>query len=139
VFTAELTKADTQGVFAEIAVAINGEILQLLELVGKRTIEYLKSLTDEARPPASGQTATRYAHPGHWADVTGELAASYGWRISNAGDTPVLELYNMSGHAVYLEGHDGYFVLTGITDPDGPLDEIIRRAAAEIAPEWRVI
>ena len=51
-------------------------------------IAYLRSLTDEMRPPAPVNSAGRYipvaertgmrrAHPGHWADVSKNLASSY--------------------------------------------------------------
>ena len=49
----------------------------IADAIGAETVAYLRSLTNEMRPPARKGEAPRQAHPGHWADVTGQLAASY--------------------------------------------------------------
>jgi hypothetical protein len=41
-------------------------------------------------------------------------------------------------YAIYLEAHDGYFVLSGIMDPGGPVEKEIRRLVGMVAPEWTV-
>jgi len=51
----------------------------------------------------------------------------------------VLTLSNSMGYAGTLEKRDGYYVLKGVTDPGGPLEQELRAAIARIAPSWRVV
>lgn len=102
----------------------------LLASVGIETIAYLRSFTSESRPPARKGEGPRPAHPGHWADVRGQLALSYGYRVERIGTVSRLVLFNDAEHAIYLEHMEGYFVLQGVTDPGGPVVEAVRRAAA---------
>lgn len=132
----------------------------LLETVGVEAVSYLRSLTDETQPSVRTGGLRRRAHPGGWADVTGQLAASYYFAVTVGGKRIVwtepnkpgddnivtqggvprklppgrlaLVLGNMAEHAVYLEARDGYYVLTGVTEEAGPIVSAIRRAAADL-------
>lgn len=110
---------------------------RILEMVGIETVAYLRSLTNEIRPPAKPGGNTRRAHPGHWADVTGQLALSYAWEVVRVSDVEVrLVLSNSAEHAIWLELREGFFVLTGVTESDGPVEQALRRIIPQIAPGW---
>lgn len=137
---------------------------RIFHMVGQETVDYLKSYTDELRPPvrrgasalsrvqkavtAANRAARRRltsvpvgdrpAHPGHWADISHELKNSYGYRVVRTGESIQLIIFNTSGHALYVEAMDGYFVLKGITDADGPLFHKLRAILAQNAPGWRI-
>jgi hypothetical protein len=114
------------------------------EAIGVETIAYFRSLTNEMRPPArvpgtKATTGVRRAHPGHWADVTGQLAASYDHEVERVGKAEVvLSLKNYAEYAAHLEARDGFFVLSGVTDPGGPVEQALRRAVAKHAPGWEI-
>lgn len=57
----------------------------LLETAGVEAVSYLRSLTSDTQPPARGGGNPRRAHPGGWADVTGQLAASYFYEVRVGG------------------------------------------------------
>jgi hypothetical protein len=106
-----------------------------LDLVGHEVVTYLKSYTAELRPPASGQGSSRAAHPGHWADITGDLRNKYGYKVERTSSGVGLAIFNKSDHAVYVEAMDGYFVITGVNE------EIMRRLRVvipRIAPGWKL-
>lgn len=123
---------------ADLEVELDQKIRMLLEAIAIETIAYLRSLTTEMRPPAKPGEPSRFAHPGGWADVTGQLANSYGWAVRKAGIAWELELRNDAGHAIYLEEREGYFVLRGVTEPGGPVEQALRAVIARIAPDWEV-
>jgi hypothetical protein len=149
---------DADDVFNNIAQTLE----DVAEAVGALTIAYLRSLTNEMRPPigaqrrmgllglgrgqqgpreaieymSRGKGGPRPAHPGHWADVTGQLALSYSYEVRRTFGGIELVLKNNAEYAMALEAHDGYFVLTGVTEPGGPAEQALRRAVAEIAPGW---
>jgi hypothetical protein len=133
----------------------------ILDLVGLRTVEFLRSLTNSMQPPVGrktyrtktgrkrfgaegarkfrpGQGNPRPAHPGGWADVTGALAAGYQYTVEITTDGAELILANPVEYAAALEARDGYFVLSGVADPGGPVEQEIRRLVAQLAPEWEV-
>ena len=131
----------------------------LLELVGPQVVAYLRSLTDgntsllrhrgkqertvvfNARD--GGQVSfqayrqTR-RHPGGWGDITGALANAYAWKVERTSDGAMLTFENNMEYAVHLEARDGYFVLSGITDPGGPVEQELVRLVGQVAPEWEV-
>jgi hypothetical protein len=102
----------------------------MLMAVGEKTVAYLRSLTSEQRPPVKRSGPVRSAHPGHWGDVTGQLANSYGYYVYRS---------NTTEYAIFLEQHEGFFVLSGVTESGGPVEMAIRHAVAAIAPDWRVV
>jgi hypothetical protein len=73
----------------ELVESLNGLVLDqagrgmlfALEALGIQTIAFLRSLTNEMRPPVRAGEGARHAHPGHWSDITGILANSYGWSL----------------------------------------------------------
>ncbi|HYC31116.1 MAG TPA: hypothetical protein VEB59_02450 [Gemmatimonadales bacterium] len=126
-------------VVANIALDTMAKLELVLQQVGQETIDYLRSLTDEMRPPARAGEPQRQAHPGHWADVTSQLANSYRWEVQRTGDSLRLRLANDAEHAVYLEQRDGFFVLSGVTEPGGPVETALRAVVARLAPEMTVV
>ncbi|HMB77133.1 MAG TPA: hypothetical protein VKN76_12085 [Kiloniellaceae bacterium] len=56
-----------------------------LEKAGFDLVAYYRSLASELRPPVRAGEGYRKAHPGHWADITGNLASSYRFRVNKAG------------------------------------------------------
>lgn len=115
----------------------------VLQRVGIETIAYLRSLTTEMRPPArrfpgAPLGGMRRAHPGHWADVSSQLALAYSWEVEERGDEVVLALRNSAEHAVFVEARDGFFVLSGVADAGGPVEQALRKVIPEIAPGWVV-
>lgn len=111
-----------------------------MHVTGLETVAYLRSLTNELRPPANPGEGWRRAHPGHWADITSQLAQSYRFEVRAGGrrvlytregeavtvegggpqptdrDPYVLELLNGAEYAAALESKAGYYVLTGIQE-----------------------
>jgi len=114
------------------------KVRQLLNAVGLKTVAYLRSQTSERRPPVRAGGNERPAHPGHWADISGQLAASYDKDVQETPGGYRLVMTNSAEYAAALEARDGFFVLSGVTDPGGPLEVALRQAVATIAPEWTV-
>lgn len=110
----------------------------LLQAVGAETIAYLRSLTSNTRPPVRAGEGSRYAHPGGWADVTGNLANAYAFAVEKGSDSISLVLSNSMSYAAILEARDGFFVLSGVTDPGGPVQTSLERALARIAPDMEL-
>lgn len=138
------------------------KMLLVLETVGLDTVVYLRSLTGEMRPPVRKGEPPRRAHPGHWADISSNLANAYrfeiwagsqkvrwmneGREVSVAGAIVntkdlkgpyTLMMINDMEYAAYLEAREGYFVLSGVTNPGGPLEKALRRVVRQI-PGWRL-
>jgi hypothetical protein len=173
VLTLSCSRPDFAQVFARIRGDTQAKLERVLTQVGVETVTYLRSLTEEMRPPVGARQRTRadgtesstlgrrqrrgrlrkdgtrgrrtgaretgrQAHPGHWADVTGQLALAYAWTVTRVGSGVVLVLSNSAEYAAALEARDGYFVLSGVADPGGPVDLALRAAIARVAPDWRV-
>lgn len=125
---------------AALRVSIQERVALVFEAVGAETIAYLRSLTDEMRPPIRRGGTPRRAHPGHWADVTSQLANSYGYEVEVLGDGGVrLVLRNGAEYAGHLEARDGFWVLSGVADPGGPVEEALQAVLPVIAPGMRLI
>jgi hypothetical protein len=111
-----------------------------LDSIGRETIEYLKSETDEVRPPAYSGGPERQAHPGHWADVTGDLKRGYRYTVDRRRTAnPTLKLENRSGHAAILEERDGFFVLSEVMDKGGPVERAMKRAVHRFFPGSTIV
>lgn len=132
-----------------------------LDQVGWEVVTYLRSLTGETRPPARPGEPARIAHPGHWADITGNLANAYRFELRAGGELirwttegpnaslngsiPAelrfpLDLTFLVGmeYAAALEAHDGYWVLREITEEGGPVVRALRTVIARIAPDVEI-
>jgi hypothetical protein len=110
----------------------------VLSEVGERVVAYLQSLTNEMRPPTRAGGAERAAHPGHWADVTGLLASNYRWRVEDTAGGVQLVLENDTPYAIYLEEHDGFFVLRGVAEAGGPVERAMQEVVLDVMPDWEV-
>ena len=135
---ATVTTPDFAEAMNALGAPVRFQVRQVLQAIGASTVDFLKSYTSVMRPPLRVADAMRAAHPGGWADVTGVLANSYGWAVTEGADGWILKLFNDADYAVYLETKEGYFVLHGVTDPGGPVEEALRRAVALVAPTWKI-
>lgn len=103
-----------------------------LELVGIQVVNYLRSLTDSMRPPVKADEGPRQAHPGGWADVSGQLALSYHYDVRRLGPTTFeLTISNNAEYAEALEARDGYFVISGVFD-SGLIYEMLEAAFTDV-------
>lgn len=104
-----------------------------LEFIGVQAVAYLRSLTTEMRPPVRRSESFRAAHPGHWADVTGNLSNSYGFRVIGTS----LMLYNTAEYAIWLEDRHGFYVLSGVMGGSGasPIVDAARRIIGSLGGE----
>jgi hypothetical protein len=104
-----------------------------LNEIGRRCVAKLQSTTSERRPPARRGEAARYAHPGHWADVTGTLAKNYYYEVT-ASFPPSLVVGNRDpgGYGAILELREGFFVIRGIDDPGGLIEQTLREVMVEM-------
>lgn len=65
------------------AVPLTRETVALtLEKAGFDIVSHERSLTAKLRPPVKAGDGMRQAHPGGWADITSNLASSYGFRVN---------------------------------------------------------
>jgi hypothetical protein len=120
---------------AELEATLATKIETLLHLIGARTIAALQAYTSEMRPPIHVGDPGRRAHLGHWADVTTRLVQGYRYEVEGS-DTLVLR--NDVEYAAYLEQREGFWVLSGVTDPGGPVEQAIIEAAAGLGLEVTV-
>lgn len=60
-------------------------VVHMAEAIGWRYLNFLRSTTANMRPALSSSEGPRAAHPGNWADRTGNLAASFRFK---AGPQP---------------------------------------------------
>lgn len=136
--TLTVASPDAQAALRTLVLNEREKARLVLLQVGIETVAYLRSLTDEMRPPAKRGEGERQAHPGHWADVTSVLEKSYGWAVDPLDDGWRLTLSNTAEYAAALEARDGYFVLTGVLEDGGPVEQALRLAARAISPDWEV-
>ena len=104
---------------------------EILERVGTRTVELLQSYTGEKKRDG------RRMHPGGWADKTFNLMRGYRYEVMEQGSDWVLVIGNTARHAHLIEMRDGLFVVAGVTDPGGPVEEALQQAIRELAPGWK--
>lgn len=120
----------------EFIAEAQSDLEAIAEMVGVETIAELRSLTSEMRPPIKAGGKWRKAHPGHWADRRGTLVNGYQWEVVVTPGTVTVILRNVIEYAIYLELHDGYWVLSGATEDGGPAERALRRAVERVRPEW---
>lgn len=101
-----------------------------LEVVGTQLTAWARSHTSALRPPARRSGPWRPAHPSplNWADVKGQLAASYYHQVTPSGDGWKLDWGNTAEHAVYVEARDGFAVVSGVIEPDGAVVPFLTEA-----------
>lgn len=104
---------------------------QILEEVGALTVAFLRSYTTEKN------RAGRPKHPGGWADKTFKLRDSYYYEVQREAGAWLLIIGNTGRHAQLVEA-TGKFVVRGVTEPGGPVEEALRKAVAQLAPDWVV-
>lgn len=135
-----IDQADFRAAMREAKMDLATAAVGAMEVTGREIVAFLRSLTNEMRPPANPGEGWRRAHPGHWADVTSQLAQNYRFEIRAAGrvvvfsaageavvvsgtgvvpadtDPFVLEFINGTEYAAALESKAGYYVLSGVED-----------------------
>ncbi|GAB5520337.1 MAG: hypothetical protein RhofKO_25880 [Rhodothermales bacterium] len=117
------------------------EALDALEVTGQAMVAYLTetSAAFGMQPGLRANAPDRPAHVGGWANVSGDLESSYAYQVLVQNGRATLRLTNTSGHAIYVEAMEGYFVLQGIADSAG--DPAVVRLREEISrrmPGWEV-
>lgn len=105
------------------------------EVLAVETVNWMRS-TDprKTQPPARAGEGERVAHPGGWADITGNLQSQYKYRLTRYPRYIELMWMNVAEYAKYLDGKtragglpiagggDAYWILSGIlTEKDSPL------------------
>ena len=114
-------------------------LVLLMQEIGERTLEFLRSYTNQTAPPIRKGDPPRRRHPQYWADRTGDLARAYDYTVTVSGNVVNLTFANDMGYAAELEGRDGYFVLKGVTERGGPVEAALRQALAIVAPDWELV
>lgn len=160
-FTLQVEEEDFLREIAALEMDVSRKLAMTMDQVGWETVTFLRSLTNETSPPARPGEPSRRAHPGHWADITSNLANAYRFELyangqlirwSTEGPSPSLggfvpsqisfpiELKFLNGmeYAAALEARDGYWVLQEITGQGGPVARAIRTVLARIAPEAKL-
>lgn len=120
----------------QIEVDTGAKVLLLLDEIGQLTVEYLQSITSERRPPVYPDQSFRYAHPGHWADRSGDLAAAYRYEVDGQRFRLTIINDDPGGYGAILEARVGFFVVTGVTNAGGPVEKAMQRAIQIVAPDW---
>lgn len=141
------TSVDLRQLIKQIEESTIDRMETILTLMKSDILAYLRSYTNVMKPPRdyvtkfmldpnsvrvrrprADKTGWRPAHPGGWADVTENLMQSYYTVLERIDGGWKFTVGNKSGHARYVEGRDGMFVVTGILNPGGPVDKAIRLA-----------
>lgn len=135
--TARVKQPNYRDVVLPIVFQTKTRAVYAANVIGAEVVAFLRSLTDEMRPPARAGEGERQAHPGGWADVRGTLANSYDFQVEETEFGARLILLNTAEYAVYLELRDGYYVLSGVDEPGGPLDTILRARAEMLGFKYR--
>jgi hypothetical protein len=85
VFSDEVSRREVRDTMNEVARAIPltpTNVGRGLEAAGWKIIGYLRSLTSKQQPPIKAGEGWRAAHPGGWADRTGNLNISQRFRVN---------------------------------------------------------
>lgn len=120
-----INEAAYQSAIRDLQMDVTRKAVLAMNAVGAETVAFLRSQTSEMRPPAHVNGPMRPAHPGHWADISGALALAYAYEVVVSDNGVQLRMLNSMEYAVYLENHLGYWVLSGVTDPGGPVDQAL--------------
>lgn len=154
-FEASVASPDLTDMIKNLEVSITDQVHAVLEFVRKDELYFLKSYTDVEKPPryqkrwtlqndlvrvqvpSSDRTGWRPAHPGGWADVSDDLRKKYYTRLDFVNNGWRLTIGNNSEHAVYVEAMDGYFVVHGVLEPNGPVARSIKKATLELGIKWK--
>lgn len=86
------------------------------ELIAREVVEHARSLTDETKPGVKGNEGPRKKHPGNWADIRGQLAASIKAKIQREGLVAKAIVEATAEYAEALDEKTGYDVLGGADD-----------------------
>ena len=97
------------------------------DYAGAEAINWLRSETGAMQPPAKRGEQERAAHPGLWADVTGNLAGSYFYEVRDTFNGLAIDWTNPREYAKEVEGRKRkrggkYWVLSELlTHDDSPV------------------
>ncbi len=168
-FKSQLDDPDMQGMLEGIEQTMDEWTGDILRLVIQETLAYLRSFTNRSNPPRSGyyrkfkwekdpdypddrgfrgdktkksdrDSERRPAHPGNWSDVSGVMVAGYYGKIeklSNGSWSGVIG--NRDHDALFVEAKFGYFVVTGVFRPNGPVMQVLRKNIKKYAPGSKVL
>ena len=93
----------------------------------------LKTSIGKTRPPVKKGGPLRPALLGHWGSISGTLAGAYRHDVRRAGpaelDAAVIN-DDPGGYGAVLERRAAFFVVRGIEQPGGPVDQQMAKALA---------
>lgn len=99
--------------------------LNSLDAAGNEAVDFARSKTANMRPPVKKGQGPRQAHPGGWADVSGNLAGAYKHDPKQLTEVLfALTMINGMEYGVFLE-RKGFWVLSGLFE--GFLQEAVSR------------
>lgn len=64
---------------------VASKVIDVLTVSGIEAVSFLRSLTGETRPGVRAGDPPRRAHPGGWADITGNLSNAYAFEVLEGG------------------------------------------------------
>jgi hypothetical protein len=145
-FTAQTDEPDLQDLIRNVSTTATDQIYAVLRFARSDLLAFLRSYTNVYRPPRyqhkfrldaaqrrvavepGDRSEFRPAHPGGWADVSYDLMRQYYTQLTWEDGGWKLVVGNRSEHAIYVEAMDGFFVVHGILQKNGPVARSIRRA-----------
>lgn len=120
--------ADFEAAIRALAPDTEARLLRVLDAVGAATVEWLASRTTEERGWVTRRLTPKV------------LAESYSYTVARLEQGGArLTLANTDFTSVFLEAWDGFFVLSGVLDPGGPVEQKLIEVCADIAPEFVVV
>lgn len=118
-------KVDVSRAVRFIAETTQQNAVIVMEAVGQAMLQWLETRGPETR--------------GWTARSASGLAESYSYKVRKIPGGARLMLRNSKFYGMILEQRDGLFVLTGVTDPGGPVEQKLAEVVAKIAPSMRIV
>lgn len=156
-FAAQVEEPDLLDMIKNISTNSQDQVRAVLEFARTDLLVFLKSYTNVYRPPRyqrkfrlndqSRRIAVdpgdrqdwRPAHPGGWADVENTLRDNYYVQLNWVGNAWQLLAGNRAPEAVFVEAMDGYFVVSGVMEPRGPVGRSIAKAVKALGiKNWKI-
>lgn len=122
--------------------ALGERMEDILEEVGRRVVAYLRSYTGASKEPPRDLSGRKYKrkygrlHPGGWVDRTYTMRESFHYEVRRESGHWVLQIGNTAPHAHLVEAKHGIFVVRGIEEDGGLIEQRLRDVLREVAPEW---
>lgn len=130
----------------ELDIDTGTKVRRAVQVVAIDTVAFLRSHTEQIRPPARNpftgkKTGPRPAHPGRWADITGDLARAFkgeAVRLFEPRAIVALLLTNIMEYAEHLEGKHGYWIFEPLLVEGGRIDQMLGAVLRSIDPSFTI-